>query len=79
MAFAVEDKTFEGADATPGSGATSTEATRNRADQVQRQKQRFDASSTALQVLVGVDLTDRTVLITGPTSGIGKRIQELIL
>lgn len=34
-------------------------------------KQRFDASSTALQVLQGRDLTDHYVIVTGANSGIG--------
>ncbi|XP_021949704.1 WW domain-containing oxidoreductase [Folsomia candida] len=34
-------------------------------------KQRFDASSTAFQVLNGVDLTGKRALITGATCGIG--------
>uniref|UniRef100_A0A914UX67 WW domain-containing oxidoreductase n=1 Tax=Plectus sambesii TaxID=2011161 RepID=A0A914UX67_9BILA len=34
-------------------------------------RQRFDASSKALQVLSGEDLTGKTVLITGANSGIG--------
>lgn len=34
-------------------------------------KQRFDSSSTALEVLHGRDLTGKVVLITGSTSGIG--------
>lgn len=71
LAFAVEDRTAESLDATSGvpGGVSDCKA---RAEELQRHKQRFDASSTALQVLVGVDLTDRTILITGPTSGIGK-------
>lgn len=34
-------------------------------------RQRFDASSTALQVLQGRDLTDQYVIVTGANSGIG--------
>lgn len=34
-------------------------------------RQRFDASSTALQVLHGRDLTGKTALVTGANSGIG--------
>jgi len=34
-------------------------------------RQRFDASSTALQVLRGSDLSDQCVIVTGATSGIG--------
>jgi len=34
-------------------------------------RQRFDASSTALQVLRGRDLTNSHVVITGANSGIG--------
>lgn len=34
-------------------------------------RQRFDSSSTALQVLHGKDLTDKTAVITGCNAGIG--------
>ena len=34
-------------------------------------RQRFDASSTAFQVLQGRDLTGRHVIVTGANSGIG--------
>lgn len=34
-------------------------------------KQRFDASSTALQVLQGRDLTGQYVIVTGANTGIG--------
>ncbi|KAK6622983.1 hypothetical protein RUM43_008835 [Polyplax serrata] len=34
-------------------------------------RQRFDGSSTALQVLHGIDLSGKVILITGATSGIG--------
>ena len=36
-------------------------------------RQRFDASSTALQVLRGRDLTGLHVIITGANSGIGQQ------
>lgn len=36
-------------------------------------RQRFDGSSTALQVLHGIDLSGKVILITGATSGIGKQ------
>ena len=35
-------------------------------------RQKFDASSTALQVLRGCDLTGSHVIITGANSGIGE-------
>lgn len=35
-------------------------------------KQRFDASSTADEVLAGIDLKGQTYLVTGGTSGVGK-------
>lgn len=35
-------------------------------------KQRFDASSSALEVLHGVDLRGKTAVITGANCGIGK-------
>jgi WW domain-containing oxidoreductase len=34
-------------------------------------RQRFDASSTALQVLHGLDLSGQVAVITGANSGIG--------
>ena len=34
-------------------------------------RQRFDASSTALQVLHGLDLSGQLALVTGASSGIG--------
>ncbi len=34
-------------------------------------RQRFDASSTALQVLHGLDLSSQVALVTGASSGIG--------
>lgn len=34
--------------------------------------QKFDAGSTALQVLHGRDLTGRYVIVTGANSGIGQ-------
>lgn len=34
-------------------------------------RQRFDASSTALQILHGYDLSGKVILITGATNGIG--------
>jgi len=34
-------------------------------------KQRFDGSSTALQVIYGLDLSNKTALITGANAGIG--------
>ncbi|KAF1852508.1 hypothetical protein Lal_00037242 [Lupinus albus] len=38
---------------------------------MQRIKTRFDFSSTAAQVLEGVDLTGKTMIVTGGGSGIG--------
>jgi WW domain-containing oxidoreductase len=35
-------------------------------------KQRFDGSSTAMQVLNGMDLSSKTALITGANCGIGR-------
>lgn len=42
-------------------------------------KQRFDASSTAQQVLLGRDLTNQFVIVTGGNSGIGCNIFFLYL
>ena len=36
-------------------------------------RQKFDASSTALQILHGRDMSGKHVIITGANSGIGKR------
>lgn len=37
-------------------------------------KQRFDASSTALQVLQGRDLTGQYAIVTGANTGIGTSV-----
>lgn len=41
------------------------------AGDVSNLKQRFDANSTANQILAGRDLTGKYAIITGGTSGIG--------
>lgn len=37
-------------------------------------RQRFDASSTALQILHGRDLSGKVMVVTGATAGIGKML-----
>lgn len=38
-------------------------------------RQRFDASTKALQILHGVDLSNQTIAITGSSCGIGTVLQ----
>lgn len=42
------------------------------------QSRRFDKSATAEQVLAGLDLSDRTVLLTGCASGIGLETMRVL-
>lgn len=57
LAFAIEETdTGKGSSLTSGGGP----------------RQKFDASSTGLQILHGIDLSNKTFAITGGTAGIGK-------
>ncbi|KRX82491.1 WW domain-containing oxidoreductase [Trichinella sp. T6] len=48
-------------------------------EEEQLPRQRFDARTKALQVLHGIDLSNKTVMITGGTSGIGLEVVKAML